>query len=102
MLLLVCEIFDFVLVGFLLAAVTARWQLTFGQTSIVLLAFAIGAINRIARFYQDRGELVVLPFDLRESNFPTVALTRADDGRSLIERQAMIDIVKRVYGECFE
>jgi putative MFS transporter len=43
-LLLVCEVFDFVLVAFLLADVTSRWELTFGQASIVLLAFGIGAI----------------------------------------------------------
>ena len=43
-LLLICEIFDFVLVAFLLADVTTRWALTFGETSIVLLAFGIGSI----------------------------------------------------------
>lgn len=42
--LLVCEVFDFVLVAFLLADITSRWELTFGQASVVLLAFGIGAI----------------------------------------------------------
>ncbi len=32
------------LVAFLLADITSRWQLTFGQASIVQLAFGIGAI----------------------------------------------------------
>lgn len=57
--------------------------------------------HRIARFYEERGEIVILPFDLLEKNFPTVAITRADDGYDFPERQAMIDIVKRVYGEHF-
>ena len=55
--------------------------------------------HRIARFYEDRGEIVILPFDLLEKNFPTVALTRADDEYDFPERQALIDIVKRVYTE---
>lgn len=57
--------------------------------------------HRIARFYEERGEIVILPFDLLEKNFPTVALTRADDEYDFPERQAMVDIVKRVYGEHF-
>jgi len=57
--------------------------------------------HRIARFYEERGEVVILPFDLLEKNFPTVALTRADDKFEFPERQAMVDIVKRVYGQHF-
>jgi DNA-binding transcriptional LysR family regulator len=57
--------------------------------------------NRIARFYEERGEIAILPFDLLEKNYPTVALTRADDKYDFPERQAMVDVVKRVYGEHF-
>ena len=58
--------------------------------------------RRIACFYRDRGELAILPFDLLESNYPTVALTRANNEIVFPERQAMIETVKRVYGERYE
>lgn len=55
--------------------------------------------NRIARHYAERGDVVILPFDLLEKNYPMVALTRADDDYDFPERRAMIDIVKRVFTE---
>jgi len=39
-----CEIFDFILVSFLMAAVAPLWKLTFGQTTIILLSTGLGAI----------------------------------------------------------
>jgi putative MFS transporter len=44
MLLLVFEIFDFFVVGFLVSAVAPAWGLTFGQTSVMLLSAGVGAI----------------------------------------------------------
>ena len=42
--LLVCEIFDFFLVGFLVSAVAPKWGLTYGQSTIILLAAGLGSI----------------------------------------------------------
>lgn len=41
---LVCEIFDFFVVGYLVSAVAPLWRLTFGQTTIMLLSAGVGAI----------------------------------------------------------
>ncbi|HEY5412871.1 MAG TPA: MFS transporter [Caulobacteraceae bacterium] len=41
---LICEIFDFFIVGFIVAAVAPGWALTFGQTTIMLLAAGLGSI----------------------------------------------------------
>ena len=41
---LVCEIFDFFVVGYLVSAVAPLWKLTFGQTTIMLLSAGVGAI----------------------------------------------------------
>ena len=43
-LLLVCELFDFFIVGFIVSAVAPGWKLSFGQTTIMLLGSGIGAI----------------------------------------------------------
>jgi putative MFS transporter len=42
--LLVCEIFDFFIVGFIVAAVAPKWGLTYGQSTIMLLAAGLGSI----------------------------------------------------------
>lgn len=39
-----CEVFDFILVSFLMAAVAPEWKLTFGQTTVILLGTGLGAI----------------------------------------------------------
>ena len=44
MLLLVVEIFDFFVVGYLVSAVAPAWGLTFGQTAVMLLSAGVGAI----------------------------------------------------------
>ncbi len=41
---LVCEIFDFFIVGFIVSAVAPGWKLSFGQTTIMLLAAGVGSI----------------------------------------------------------
>ena len=41
---LVLELFDFFIVGFLVSVVAPQWHLTFGQTSIILLAVGLGSI----------------------------------------------------------
>ena len=41
---LVCEIFDFFIVGFIVSAVAPSWKLSFGQTTIMLLAAGVGSI----------------------------------------------------------
>jgi len=41
---LTAEIFDFVLVSFLVSALAPAWHLTFGQTTIILLASGFGSI----------------------------------------------------------
>ena len=41
---LVCEIFDFFIVGFIVSAVAPAWKLSFGQTTIMLLAAGVGSI----------------------------------------------------------
>ena len=41
---LICEIFDFFIVGFIVSAVAPGWGLTFGQTTVMLLAAGLGAI----------------------------------------------------------
>lgn len=38
------EMFDFVIVSFLLSALAPLWKLTFGQTAIILLAAGVGAM----------------------------------------------------------
>jgi putative MFS transporter len=38
------EVFDFVLIGFFLAAVSSKWHLTFGVGAILLLAASIGGV----------------------------------------------------------
>jgi putative MFS transporter len=39
-----CELFDFIVVGFLLVAVASQWHLTFGQSTIILLSAGVGAV----------------------------------------------------------
>ncbi len=41
---LVCELFDFFVVAFLVSAVAPSWGLTFGQSTIMLLSAGVGAI----------------------------------------------------------
>ena len=41
---LVCEIFDFFIVGFIVSAVAPSWKLSFGQTTVMLLGSGVGAI----------------------------------------------------------
>jgi putative MFS transporter len=43
-LLLVCELFDFFVVGYLVSAIAPLWRLTFGQTTVMLLGAGIGAL----------------------------------------------------------
>jgi putative MFS transporter len=43
-LLLVCEIFDFFIVGFLVSALAPQWGLTFGQSTLMLLSAGVGAM----------------------------------------------------------
>src|ERR1043166_8901634 len=40
----VFDYFDYFVVGFLVAVLAPQWQLTFGQTSIMLLSAGVGAI----------------------------------------------------------
>jgi MFS transporter, putative metabolite:H+ symporter len=40
----VFDYFDYYIVGFLVAVLAPQWQLTFGQTSLILLAAGVGAI----------------------------------------------------------
>ncbi len=40
----VCEIFDFFVVSFMVAVLAPQWQLTFGQSTIMLLTAGIGTI----------------------------------------------------------
>lgn len=44
MLLLICELFDYFVVGYLVSAIAPAWQLTFGQTTIMLLSAGVGAM----------------------------------------------------------
>jgi putative MFS transporter len=39
-----CELFDFIVVGFLLVAVASQWELTFGQSTVILLSAGIGTV----------------------------------------------------------
>ena len=41
---LVCEIFDFFIVGFIVSAVAPSWKLSFGETTIMLLGASVGSI----------------------------------------------------------
>src|ERR1700689_3390388 len=43
-LLLVCELFDFFVVGYLVSAIAPLWGLNFGQTTLMLLGAGIGAL----------------------------------------------------------
>jgi MFS transporter, putative metabolite:H+ symporter len=43
-LLLICELFDYFVVGYLVSAIAPVWGLTFGKTSIMLLSAGVGAI----------------------------------------------------------
>jgi len=43
-LLLVCELFDFFVVGYLVSAIAPLWRLNFGQTTVMLLGAGIGAL----------------------------------------------------------
>jgi MFS transporter, putative metabolite:H+ symporter len=40
----VFDYFDYYIVGFLVAVLAPQWQLTFGQTSLILLNAGVGAI----------------------------------------------------------
>jgi putative MFS transporter len=40
----VCEFFDFYIVGFLVAVLSPPWQLTYGQSAIMLLSAGVGSI----------------------------------------------------------
>lgn len=42
--LLVCELFDFFVVGYLVSAIAPLWRLTFGQTTVMLLSAGVGAM----------------------------------------------------------
>ena len=42
--LLICELFDFFVVGYLVSAIAPSWQLTFGQTTVMLLSAGVGAM----------------------------------------------------------
>jgi putative MFS transporter len=44
-LLLVCELFDYFVVGYLVSAIAPAWQLTFGKTAVMLLSAGLGAIG---------------------------------------------------------
>jgi putative MFS transporter len=44
-LLLVCELFDYFVVGYLVSAIAPAWGLTFGHTSLMLLSAGVGAIG---------------------------------------------------------
>ncbi|MGB6451201.1 MAG: MFS transporter [Steroidobacteraceae bacterium] len=41
---LVCELFDFFVVGYLVSALAPLWRLTFGESTIMLLSAGVGAI----------------------------------------------------------
>ena len=41
---LVCELFDFFVVGYLVSAIAPAWHLNFGQTSAMLLSAGLGAL----------------------------------------------------------
>ncbi len=43
-LMLVCELFDFFVVGYLVSAIAPAWHLNFGQTSAMLLSAGLGAL----------------------------------------------------------
>lgn len=43
-LLLVCELFDFFVVGYLVSAIAPSWGLNFGQTTVMLLSAGLGAM----------------------------------------------------------
>jgi MFS transporter, putative metabolite:H+ symporter len=43
-LLLMCELFDYFVVGYLVSAIAPEWGLTFGQTALMLLSAGVGAI----------------------------------------------------------
>jgi MFS transporter, putative metabolite:H+ symporter len=43
-LLLICELFDYFIVGYLVSAIAPAWGLTFGQTAAMLLSAGVGAI----------------------------------------------------------
>jgi putative MFS transporter len=43
-LLLVCELFDFFVVGYLVSAIAPLWRLNFGQTTVMLLGAGVGAL----------------------------------------------------------
>jgi MFS transporter, putative metabolite:H+ symporter len=43
-LILMCELFDYFVVGYLVSAIAPAWKLTFGQTTLMLLSAGVGAI----------------------------------------------------------
>jgi putative MFS transporter len=43
-LLLVCELFDFFVVGYLVSAIAPLWRLNFGQSTVMLLGAGVGAL----------------------------------------------------------
>jgi MFS transporter, putative metabolite:H+ symporter len=42
--LLMCELFDYFVVGYIVSAIAPLWRLTFGQTALMLLSAGVGAI----------------------------------------------------------
>jgi MFS transporter, putative metabolite:H+ symporter len=41
---LMCELFDYFVVGYIVSAIAPSWRLTFGQTALMLLSAGVGAI----------------------------------------------------------
>jgi putative MFS transporter len=41
---LICELFDFFVVGYLVSALAPQWKLTFGQSTLMLLSAGVGAM----------------------------------------------------------
>ena len=39
-----CELFDFIIVGFILVAVATQWHLTFGESTMILLSAGLGTV----------------------------------------------------------
>ena len=47
---LMCELFDFFVVGYIVSAVAPQWHLTFGQTTVMLLSAGVGAMAGAVAF----------------------------------------------------
>lgn len=79
----VIEAFDFVIIGFIITMLAPQWHLTFGQSSIILLAAGLGQLAGalpFARFADRYGRKAALVFGIALYSFASMATALVPQG----------------------